>query len=674
MARRPERSRASLDHTRLAHDRLWLAGLWLLAFLLYAATTTLDVLPADSGEFQLIAAGWGIGHPPGYPLYTMAAAMWLRIIPVGALPFRASLFSAALAATTLTILARAVELWAGTLGATRRHARLGGALAALALGTASTYWAQATTANIRMPTMLFVAWGYLALAHYRDARGNANRCRRALLELGITAGLGVGHHPSLAFIAAGWAAYLLFESPGTFLRPRQWYRAAFAAAAVWFLPQLYLPLRGAMQNVPLNPGGLSSWKGFWDHVLARGFGGDMLAYATSHDLALRLPLLPTLFRMQFPTLVLVAMALGWAWVLRRDRSTALSLLIAWLAQTFFTITYRAPQTVEYLMPAYVPMAMVLGLAAASRPARGRGAAQRLFATVVGLITLILGLQLPGHVRDFAALAHDTSIRARVEPLLRQAPAGATILADWHWATPLWVLQAVEGLSPDVTVSYVYPEDGRDYDEVWRARAEAASGAPLFTTHAYTWEGWTAAPVGGGYRLYAQPLLSLPFELGFTSINADLGPIRLLGARFGAARFGAASAKPGATVELQLAWQAKDPAADASFATRLWDNDQALLSASDLALGADTETEGIHFATLTHQLPIDRCSPIVHPTVSIYTATDTGYLDLGALSLPAFEVDCRYPTLPTERFWPGVVSGQGPFLRGIDYDVRQASAT
>ncbi len=82
----------------------------------------------------------------------------------------------------------------------------------------------------------------------------------------------------------------------------------------------------------------------------------MLAYATSGDLALRVPLLPTLFRMQFPVLVLIAIAVGWLWLLHRDRGIALSLLTAWFVQTFVTITYRAPQTVEYLMPAYVPMA------------------------------------------------------------------------------------------------------------------------------------------------------------------------------------------------------------------------------------------------------------------------------------------------------------------------------
>ncbi len=665
----PESVGADLNRTKPAvtgHglSRLWLPALWLSAFLVYAATTARDVLPADSGEFQLIAAGWGIGHPPGYPLYTLVSALWVRLVAVGTLPYRANLLSAALAASTLAVLAKAVALWATTLDAAPQRARGGGMLAALALGTASTFWAQATTANIRMPTMLFVACGFLALARYGASGDVARPRQQSLIGLAIVAGLGVGHHPSLAFVAVGWLVYLVCLSPRLLIQPRNWYRAAIAAAVAWLLPQLYLPLRGAMQDVPLNPGGLASWQGFWDHVLARGFSGDMLAYATARDLALRLPLLPTLFRMQFPGLVLIAIAIGWVWLLYRDRGIALSLVAAWLVQTTITITYRAPQTVEYLMPAYVPMALALGLAAAVRPAPKLSTLRHLTAVIALAVPISLAIQLPGHVRDFAVLATDTSIRARTEPLLEQAPADATILADWHWATPIWVLQAVEGRAPGVTVTYVHPEEERAYDDVWYARATAAGNAVLFTTHAYAWDKWTAAPVGGGYRLYLRPLTDLPTELGFSPAKADLGPVRLLGVRWSGV------AQPGATIELQLAWQATGSQAPApSFATRLWDRQGNLVSAADRSLGSGVLDGEVSFATLVHQLPFDRCSPDLVATVGVYTVSETGFEDLGAVSLPPISVTCTFPTLPTERAWPGAVLGGGPFLRGVDYDVR-----
>ena len=656
------------------------AFLWTAAALIYGATTARDVLPADSGEFQLIAAGWGIGHPPGYPLYTVATALWTRLFALGRLPFRANVFSAVLAATTLVLVAGAVARWARSVGATPRRARLGAGLAALALGSSTTFWAQATTANIRMPTMLFVAWGYLALVGLGTPSADD-----ALLSLGLATGLGVGHHPSLAFVAVGWALYVILREPKLLLQPRRWWRAALVATLAWLLPQLYLPLRGSMPNVPLNPGLLTTWQGFWQHVLARGFGGDMLAFATRQDLALRLPLLPTLFRMQFPTVVLGAMALAWGLLLWRDTRMAASLALSWALQTFITITYRAPQTVEYLMPAYVPMALALGMAFAlpnrstssssavettrrvvSRGVVSRWAVSRSNTTTLAIaLILILAVRLPGRVRDLAELAADTSIRDRVAPLLAVAGPEATILADWHWAPPLWVLQAVEGHGTGVTVDYVYPEAGRDYEAVWRARAEAARDAEqtLLSTHRYDWQDWTFAPVGGGYRLYPRPLTALPADLDFTLLDTTLGPVRLLGLRW------SGEAEPGATLELQLAWQpVDDDTSPPSLTTRVWTADQsALLSAADRTLDPSVMAGEVRFTTFTHQLPIDRCTESLAVTVGSYRVTDSGFEDLGTLAPAPLHATCNYPRLPVERLWPGVALG-GPWLRGVDYDT------
>ena len=192
--------------------------LGLIYFLFYAATTARDVLPADSGEFQLVAAGWGIAHPPGYPLYTMVGALWSRVLPWGAFFFRINLLSALLAAVTLCLTAEAVEQWAAAWGLERRAARIGGLAAALALGSAATVWAQATIANIRMPALLFTAWGFLALAQFRSATTSLIQKHRALNSLALALGLGVGHHPSLIFVAVGWLVYLLLVDARWLLR------------------------------------------------------------------------------------------------------------------------------------------------------------------------------------------------------------------------------------------------------------------------------------------------------------------------------------------------------------------------------------------------------------------------------------------------------------------------
>ena len=647
-------------------------ALWLVFFALYAATTARDVLPADSGEFQLVAAKWGIAHPPGYPLYTIVGALWVRLVPLGPVPFRLNLFSAALAATTLLLTAEAVRTWATAWGAKPRAAWTGGLAAALLLGSAATFWAQATIANIRMPTMLFAAWGLLALAHERAAGNDARRRRAALLELALALGLGVGHHPSLAFVALGWALYLLLIDPKLVMQPSQWWKAALVAALAWSLPQLYLPLRGSMHNAPLAPGDLATWSGFWDHVLARGFGGDMFAFANRTDLALRLPLLPTLFRMQFPPAFLVGIALSWLWLARRHRRLAAALLVSWLVHTYVTLTYRAPQTVEYLMPAYLPMVVAFGLGVAAiiqgATRTTQHAVRRIRDAACVAILIALLARFPLHVPDFALLAADSSIRERTAPLLEAAPPDALILADWRWATPLWVLQQVEGVRPDVEVRYVYPVEGLDYEAVWHTHADEADERPVLTTHNYTWDGWTSAPVGGGFRLYRRPLTTLPPELGFTPLVSDLGAIQLVGYRL------VGDLRPGRHVELQLAWRAVGPQdPPPSFTARLWDADGGLLVQADRYLGSATAQGETRFTHLTLQLPADRCSNVVDPTVGVYTVQDGAFQDLGSVSLPERTMRCRFPTLPTQHPWPGFVVG-GPFLRGIDYDVSDTSAT
>ena len=645
-------------------------ALWAVFFLLYALTTARDILPADSGEFQLAAAGWGILHPPGYPLYTLAGALWVRLTPLGSIPFRLNLFSAALAATTLVLVMEAVRTWAETWGLERRAALTGGLAAALLLGAAPTFWAQAATANIRMPTLLFAAWGFLALAQFK--RSTDGR-RRPLLSLALAVGLGVGHHPSLIFVALGWACYLLLVDISLLRQPRRWLPAAGVAALAWLIPQLYLPIRGAMSNVPLAATGLNTWHGFWHHVLARGFAGDMFAFANPADLALRLPLLRTLFEFQFPPLFLGLAFSGWLWLLWRHWKLALALFLSWIVHTFVTITYRAPQTVEYLMPAYLPVVLALGLGAAKVESRKSKVKSRRSSHVarftLGVLLILLIAQFPAHFPDFLTLAADTSVRERVAPLLEQAPPDALLLADWRWATPLWVLQQVEGLRPDVEVAYVYPVKDKEYEEVWRERAEAAGDRPVLTTHAYEWDDWLSAPVGGGYRLYRRPLEELPAELAYTPLAADLGPVRLLGYRLHG------DWKPGRTVEVQLAWQASGPQEPApSFTARLFDAGGAFLTHADRFLGSDTALGEVRFTNLTLQLPWDACPGVIYPNVGIYTVSEGDFNNLGDVGLPEIAIPCELPTLPAERLWPGVALRSGPLLRSVDYDARGEQVT
>ncbi|MCD4738829.1 MAG: hypothetical protein K8R89_06175, partial [Anaerolineae bacterium] len=511
-----------------------------------------------------------------------------------------------------------------------------------------------------------------AQSHVRPRPPHSTRAP-TLISLALVIGLGVGHPPSLVFVAVGWLAYFLLLDPALLWSPRRWWRAVLVVALAWLLPQLYLPLRGSMANVPLAGDRLNTWHGFWFHVLARGFSGDMFAFASPADLALRLPLLETLFGLQFPRWTLWGALLAWLWLLRTDWRLALALLLSWTVHTFVTITYRAPQTVEYLMPAYLPVVLAAGLGLAGllhvAHEQRRAMSRRVLRFTSVAILLLSAWQIPRRFSAFMLLATDTSVRERVAPLLAAAPPDALILADWRWATPLWVLQQTESWGNAVKVAYVYPVAGEEYEQVWLARASAAGERALFVTHAYQWPGWTRAPVGGGYRLYISPLKKLPAELDYLPLAVDWGAVRLLGYRV------TGDARPGGTLEVQLVWQATGPQEPPpSLTVRLLAADGALLTNRDQILGSDAVSGEISFTELSLPLPLEACSGNVHLTVGAYTVEEGVFENLGEAALPDIPMPCEFPALPTEHLWPGLLAWTGPFLRGVDYDVRGETAT
>ena len=657
-------SRPSPHPTRKRAGLVGVAVAFALALGLYTATLLPDVLPADAGEFQLVAATAGVAHPPGYPLYSMLGWLATRLPWGGGPAWRVNLLSAVIGAGTVAL--------AFDAGRRMTRSAVGGAIAALTLGSATTFWATATQASIRPLVAFFTALCLDALFAYRPPFGPrpSLTADRALTAFAAGFSLGLTHHPSLAFPGLFFLAYLVWADPRLLVTPRRWWRPLLAALP-GLLVLLYLPIR-AGAGAPLAPADLTTWEGFWEHVLARGFRGDMFAFATPEALPDRLALLPDLLRLQFNPALLLAAGLGGLFLLWKDRRSALLLVGGFALHTFVTLTYRAPQTVEYEMPAYVVLALLaaapLNVLASStkkhllRPLRLCGA----------LLLLAAGLSnLLAHLPSFAALARTEDTRAVVEPVLRGAPPNAVILADWHWATPMWYLQQVEGLRPDLEVQYVYPIPGREYGEVWQERLEALlPERPVVVTHWFPQmeADHTLSPVGMAFAVdqVVEPsaLHPLGTTLGETVELVGMGERPSEG-------------RPGLPLEVTLVWEPRRPLEEpVSLFVHLMGPDGRLWGQGrDRSYGPEEVPVGERRVERFTIVPYLHAPPGRYTLVAgAYRPTEGGWERLrtpeGAEWAVLGEVTLRpMESPPASRhpfLWPRP-AGARPALVGVDYD-------
>ncbi len=567
-------------------------ALFILSLITYTLTLQPDVLPADSGEFQIVASQLGVAHPPGFPLYTLVGKLFTLLTPWRP-ALGLNLMSALLAALTLKLVFDSTRhIIAQTCPANEKAGLWGGLAAALALGTCTTFWAQATTANIRMPTLFFMAWCLYEISNFQTPASKL-QLSPPLTRFALALSLGIGHHPSLIFVGAFFVVYLILLDPPLLWTPRRWPRPV-AAFALGQLVWLYLPIRGAMGAL-FAPDDLHTLQGLLFHVLAQGFAGDMFAFASPRYLPARAALVPTLFLFQFHSGLLVASLWGALVALWRNWRMALLLLGGWALHVFITITYRAPQTVEYMMPAYILLVVALGLGVGQLVAWSHSKlawrCQPVLASAAAAILLAGLLNGANHAPGYLQLAADRSTREYVTPILQNAPAGAIILADWHWATPLQYLQIVEGARPDVQVEYVYPVGDMEYALHWLQLIDRnISQRPVVVTRyagrEYSATDYDFYPLGQAFLALKRPTTNLP--PAFTPVHLNFeDQITLAGYQLERAAL-----QPGETVELSLAWQPSGPLEQAySFTAQVLDAQGQVVAKRDLALPAGPYTPG-----------------------------------------------------------------------------------
>lgn len=384
----------------------------------------------DSIELQTAARVGGIIHPPGSPQYLALGYVIMNGLPGHNAALRLNLFSAVCSALMIGV----VYLLSYRL--TRNLWAAG--LAAMALALAPQVWYLASVSELYALNSLYTALViYLLVAWHQSRKAAPFWAATALYAFSF------GNHLSMILLLPAYL-YIVNDTDRTLLvRPRS--LALIAGLVVLGAAQYaYIPLRVAADPPFCNycPGLLSDplryvTGPFLDYITGGPFKGAMFGLSAREALA-RLPDAIGEFNRQFlPWGYALGIIGGWE-LFRRQASLGWLLTLGIMGHYVFVMGYDIPDWYDFLAPAYVLFAPLIGFGAVriweiTEPlirdyaAHGQGwAAWAYPASLIGMMGAALGLAFFTHL-PYVDQSENTAFREGSQALLAAAEPDAWLL-------------------------------------------------------------------------------------------------------------------------------------------------------------------------------------------------------------------------------------------------------
>lgn len=457
--RRGERSEQEL---RAAQPREWrdlqiAVAVGLAAFVLYGFSAARYPVTGDTPELIAVANIWGVAHAPGYPLLTVTAHIfgWL---PIGSYSLRMSLYSAACSSACVGVVYSTIR----RLSPSRSAAIAGSA----ALALTPVFWQWSVVFEVfALADLLAATIAYLLVRWYQDPER-----RGFLVGAAFTFGLALTNQQTIIFVAPAIVVLLVYRRRELRRSPQVLLYAPLALVA-GLLPYLYVPIASSADPA-LNWGDVHSAGNLVDLLTRADYGGGShLTLIGSGALSGGNPLL----RMGQLALaigvvvgVLAIAGLGYAW--REHR------WYFWFVVTGFGFSGLIMQFVAdvnlsqsaglfvlerfFLLPLVfiAPLAGlgVVQLAELTERSKGRLVPATQMVAVLAVIVASIIAALNYSQVD---LSNDRVADLYARDILNGLPKNDILLAQGDESIgPLWAVQHVEHIRPDVTLvsSDVFP--------------------------------------------------------------------------------------------------------------------------------------------------------------------------------------------------------------------------
>lgn len=312
-------------------------GILVFGIVAYLFNQTTSVYGGDSGDLIAAAKVLGIAHPPGYPLYTMLAALLARI-PVSTIAYRIGFLSSIPSVLSLLVFFQIVYLLTKN--------KVASFLTTLTLGTTYIFWLYAVVVEVfALNSLIILAALYVSLKIITGRRMNL------LPWLGLLSGLAVAHHHTYVLMVPSFI-YLFFQVKRRITG--KIYLYSLLLFLIGLTPLLYLPIAASF-SPPVNWENPLNLGNFLRLLTRSGYGTFKAGSFAGDTLIQRGISLVAAFRLIISDLRLLGVILviaGMYSCFRKNRRVFYFLLWAFLSGMFFIFYASFPLYVDFLVGTY----------------------------------------------------------------------------------------------------------------------------------------------------------------------------------------------------------------------------------------------------------------------------------------------------------------------------------
>lgn len=398
---------------------LWLSVPGIFCVFLCTRTPTVGLI--DSGELAAGCYLLNIVHPTGYPLWTLLGRI-ASLLPLGAIVNRVAVMSAFFSTVSIALFILLLR----QLGFTRSISTALG----MVLGFSTSVWSASTDVEVYSLSLALIIIVILSVS--------SSDPNRIFLFFPYVAGLTLANHLLGLSVVLGATCVLFFQKKWEVLKR---FPLMILFFALGLSPYLYLILRARCEPVVAwgNPVDLER---FWWHVTGKQYRVWMFSSSLNEVLKNiskgMLLLINSLGYVLFPFAFY-----GWMQFFKRQKSITVALTVSAVVSFFYAVNYNIPDIDAYFIPTIV--CLLIFAAGGIEALRKRGDKYSYIVWVVAFGVLIFNF--PSQNRSDDWVAYDQAMNT-----LASADSNATIITDW-WDcyAPIFYLQHVEGVRPDVCI-------------------------------------------------------------------------------------------------------------------------------------------------------------------------------------------------------------------------------